>query len=695
MTARPQYFMQCSSKISVLCRFVIVGTRHCYPPAALVVATAICALLIAGCSNNPYPPGESAGSVLYTVQSLDYRTLDPTVSYSVEEASVVDCIYESYFKYHHLKQTPFVLELALGAAEPVRRAITISDAQRGAHAGEEWTFRIRKGLRFQDDPCFPGGRGREIVATDFVYSFRRMTDPALPCPVLSFFEDKVAGMDDLVKHNAADSAAQRAPDWATRPFPGVVADPADPYVFRVLLNQAYPQLRYLMAMHFTTPIPHEAVERYGREFARHPVGCGSFKMGEYLPKQRTVLVRNPNRLYETYPAEGDPGDRKAGLLDDAGRQLPLVDKVVFSFQKEPLSVWNLFQQGYLDFAGVSQNNYSQALTAPGQLSPEMAARGVRLREAAVPNIWYYGFNLRDPVWGGYSERAKNLRRAISLCIDRGQYIDVLLQGEGTPASFLLPPGIFGYEPNAPDPYSRTDVAEAKRLLAEAGYPDGIDRVTGQRLILSDDVIEGGVSERQAALFVKQQIERCGVQVNLQTWQAPAWEERVKRGGRTQFFRFSWYADYPDPENFLQLLYGGNIGGVNYVAYNNPEYNRLFEQMRGMSDSPARFDIIRRMRAIVTDDCPWIFNCHSSGYGLSYDWVLNNKPHGVANDGLRYVRVDGPRRAALQRAWNRPNPLPVIAALLLIALAALPAASTARARRNRSVRRRPKANESAL
>ena len=609
---------------------------------------------------------------------------------------MVDCIYEPYFKYHHLKETPYVLQLALGAVEPVRRpwAATVADPKTGkptTRAGEEWTFRIKKGLRFQNDPCFPGGAGREIHAADFVYSFRRMTDPALPCPVLSFFQDKVVGMPELVAHNAGNARAKRAADWMTTPFPGVVADPSDPYTFRVRLNQPYPQLRYLMAMHFTSPIPHEAVERYGAEFARHPVGCGSFQMGEYLPKQRTVLVKNPNRLYETYPADGDPGDREAGMLADAGKQLPLVDKVVFSFQKEPLSVWNLFQQGYLDTAGVSQDNYSQVLTAPGQLSPEMAARGVRLREAAVPNIWYYCFNMRDPLWGGYSERAKKLRRAVSLCIDRGQYIDVLLQGEGEVADFMLPPGIFGYEAGVSNPWSRTDVEQAKRLLAEAGYPGGIDPATGQRLTLNDDVIEAGVSERQASLFVKQQIERCGIAVNIQTWQTPVWEDRVKHGDRSQFFRYSWYADYPDPENFLQLLYGGTIGGVNYGAYNNPEYNRLFEQMRSMDDSPARLAIIRRMRAVATDDCPWIFNCHSAGYGLSYDWLHNNKPHGVANDGLRYVRVDGARRAGLQRAWNRPNYVPVVVTALALLLAGIPAATTINARRNRSVRRRVSAS----
>lgn len=645
---------------------------------------------VTGCSNNPYPPGQSAQSVRYVAWGSDLRSMDPTIAYNAAEGAVIDNIYECYFRYHHLKEKPYVVETALGAMEPTREKVTltVADPKTGRPTqtkGEQWTFRIKRGLRFQDDPCFPGGHGREITAADFVYSWRRMADPSLNCPILSFVQDKVLGFNALVKHNADLAKAKQPADYAY-PLPGVAVDPHDPYTFRIRLIQPYPQLRYLMAMHFTTPIPHEAIEYYGPDFARHPVGCGTFMMAEYRPKQRIVLVKNPNRMYETYPTSGDPGDREAGFLQDAGRQLPLLDKIVFVWCKEGVTSWNLFQQGYLDSVGVTQDNYNQVLQGPGRLTPEMVSRGIKLQKSSEPFTTYYAFNMKDPVWGGYTDRGRKLRQAISLCFDREQYIAVMNQGLGKPAQSMLPPGLFGYDPNYHNPYSRTDVSQAKALLAAAGYPGGIDPHTHQRLSLTYDVAENGSAGIQSARMVKQWIEASGVQVNIQTWQSVQWEERVL-GGKSQFFSYGWIADYPDPENFLQLLYGPN-SGINYAQYDNPAYNKLYEQMRAMDDSPARLAIIRKMRAILQNDCPWIFFYHAEGIAISYPWLRNNKPHGIAGDAVRYTAVDGAQRAAFQERVNQPRYLPVIVVLVLLGLALIPAARIVSARRNRSVRRHP-------
>ena len=141
----------------------------------------------------------------------------------------------------------------------------------------------------------------------------------------------------------------------------------DPYTFHITLSQPYPQLRYLMAMHFTTPLAHEAVERYGKDLARHPVGSGAFVLAEYTPKGRIVLVKNPNFRADYYPSEGAPGDHEAGLLKAVGQRLPLVEKIQINIVRESITNWNLFLQGYQDFAGVSQENFQQVLVQAGQL----------------------------------------------------------------------------------------------------------------------------------------------------------------------------------------------------------------------------------------------------------------------------------------------------------------------------------------
>jgi oligopeptide transport system substrate-binding protein len=644
--------------------------------------------VLAGCSNNPYPPGESAGSILYRRLRDDPRTLDPSVTYTVSDALVTDLIYPSYFQYHYLKRNPFVLQLALGAEEPRRGPYPYSATEKGRRIlkrGEAWTFRIKRGLRFQDDPCFPGGRGREIKAADFIYSFRRMADPAVPCPVLSFFEDKILGMAEYVAHNRERAQRHQGADYAAL-VAGLQLDPRDPYTFRILLNQPYPQLRYLMTMHFTTPLAHEAVERWGPDLARHPVGCGPYLLTEYTRKQRIVLRANPNRRAEFYPTDGAPGDREAGLLRDAGKRLPLTEVIVYNIVHEDVTGWNLFLQGYQDTFGVTQENYQQAMSRPGQLSPDMVRKGVRLFRATEPNIAYFAFNMRDPLVGGYTPQKRKLRQALSLAVDAQAHIDLLSQGNGVPAQFLLPDGIFGYDPAYRNPYRQYNVEQAKKLLAEAGYPDGIDPKTGDRLTIYYDNSATDAAGRQAVGLITKQMEAIGVRLSSRAWRGIIWQDRVDHG-QFQFIQYGWLADYPDPENFLFLLYGPNVRpGPNSAAYNNPEYNRLFEQMRAMEDGPERLALIRRMREIAAVDCPWIFLQHDQNLALGYDWVRNIKPHPVAIDGGKYLAVDGPRRARLQAEWNRPNYWPAVAFAAFLIAGSIPAAATVRQRSRRQARR---------
>jgi oligopeptide transport system substrate-binding protein len=646
------------------------------------------AFALAGCSNNPYPTGQTSRPILYRALADDPKTLDPSITYTVDEASVIDNIYPSFFQYQYLKRNPFVLELSLGAEEPRREPYRYTVTEKGRPVqkqGESWTFRIKRGLRFQDDPCFPGGKGREIKAADFLYSFRRMADPTVPCPVLSFFEDKILGLHEYVEQNREGLKRRQSIDF-TAPVAGFQLDPKDPYTFRILLNQPYPQLRFLMAMHFTTPLAHEAVERYGKELARHPVGCGAYIMTEYVPKQRIVLRVNPNRREEFYPSEGAPGDREAGLLRDAGKRLPLNEAVVFNIIREGVTAWNLFLQGYQDTAGVSQQNYQQVMSRPGQLSAEMIHRGVQLHRDASPNIYYFAFNMRDPLVGGYTPQKRKLRQAISLAVDSQAYIDLFSQGNGLPAQFLVPPSIFGYDPSYRNPYRQYSVANAKQLLAEAGYPNGIDSKTGEPLTIYYDNTAVEAAGRQQVGLITKQMDAIGVHLVGRSWRYNIWQDRVDHG-QFQFIRYGWFADYPDPENFVFLLYGPNRRpGPNSAAYDNPEYDRLFEQMRSMDDGPARLALIRRMREIAVEDCPWIFLNHDQDLLLNYDWISNVKPHPVAMDTAKYRGVDGPRRARLQAEWNRPNYWPAVALALFLVAGSIPAAATVRQRSRRRARK---------
>jgi len=655
--------------------------------AALLAA----ALLLAGCSNNPYSPGETEKPIQFRYMIGDLRTLDPSNSYTVNEAAVADVIYSSFYKYHYLKEDPYELVLNLGAEEPIREPFPVTETVDGKPVqkkGERWTFKIKSGLKFGDDPCFPGGKGREVTAADIAFAFRRMADPRLkprPCPVLAFMQDKILGLDAYVKANREKKKANQPIDLRNG-VEGLVLDPNDPYTLRVLLNQPYPQLRYLMAMHFTTPIPHEAIEKYNNSLTHYAVGCGPYVLKEYRRKRHILLEKNPNAPAELYPTDGDPGVAEAGLLKDAGKPLPLTDKIIFSFQKETITGWNLFMQGYLDSWTVRQENLRQVMTPAGEPTGEMKAKGIELRKAPQPSIRYFIFNMEDPVVGGYTPEKRKLRQAIALAINSRDFIDLHNMGQGIAAQGIIPPGLFGYDETYKNPYRQNDLTRAKQLLAEAGYPGGKDPKTGGPLTIYFEYIELGTTMIQFAGLLEKQVEALGLKLEARAWRDVVWQDKVD-SGKFQMVEYGWVADYPDPENFVFLLYGPNERpGPNHSNYKNKEYDRLFEQMRAMDNTPERLELIRKMRAIETEDCPLVYTYHDEDLLVNHQWVSNINPHGVANDLLKYRRVDGPTRAALQREWNQPNFWPAIALAVFIIAGSIPAASVVRQRRHRKVRK---------
>lgn len=679
-------------------------------PAGLATLVSLTALT-AGCNNNPYPAGESAKNVLYRSMGDDPKSLDPTFSYTVDESYVTDLIYPAFYKYHYLKRQPFQTELCLGAKEPVKQAVDVTvtdkDGNKKTVKGERWTFTIKQGLKFQDDYCFlpeaereaakkliaqgskpsKEGPGRDITAKEIVYSFKRMADPETRCPVSSFFSDKIIGWEPYSEAFAKDKGANYEKEME-----GIQLDPNDPYTFHITLNQPYPQLKYLMAMHFTTPQAPEAVAFYGKdEYARHPVGCGPFKMAEFKPKQRIVLEKNPNHLKEFYPTEGAPGDKENGLLEDAGKELPLCDKIVFNIIKEAVTDWNLFQQGYQDAAGVSRLNFQQVITPSGSLSEDMKKRGIVMRKDTGVNVYYLAFNMTDPVFGGYTPQKRKLRQAVSLSINAQEYIDILLQGNGLPAEWLVPPSVFGYDPNWKNPFRssgdyETNIEKAKQLLKEAGYPDGVDQKTGQKLVLHFDNTAITADGQQQIGIVIKMIERIGIKVESRTTRSNTFQEKLLKG-QHQFIFYGWFADYPDPENFVFLLYGPNKKpGPNAASYQNPEYDKIFEQMRSMDDGPQRLALIQKLREISVEDCPWIPVYHTVSLSLTHSWLKNVKAHPLANDFNQYRRVDAEERARKQREWNQPNYWPLVVLAVVLVGGSIPAAQVVKNRINRRVRR---------
>ncbi len=728
--------------------------------ARRIAAALLAAIALAGCGsewNDPYPASDRGKNFLYSSFIDRPKTLDPARSYTSDEWGFIQQIYESPLQYHYLKR-PYELIPQAALEMPKVRLLDATgrelpaDAAAAEVAFSEYEIRIRPGIMYQPHPAlatdaagkplyldlpeheikrkftladFPQTGTRELVAEDYLYQIKRLAHPRVNSPIFGHISEYVVGLKDLSDalkaenqrllkaHETEFGKADKGLPWIDlRKFPLAGVEIVDRHTYRVRLKGLYPQFVYWLAMPFFAPVPVEADRFYsqrgmndGRNLTLDwwPIGTGPYMLTENNPNARMVLARNPHFRGEPYPSEGAPGDREAGLLADAGKAAPFIDRVVYTREKEGIPYWNKFMQGYYDQSGISSDNFDQAvridLEGEASLTPEMEERGIGLRTSVGTSTFYLAFNFLDPVVGGLSERARKLRQAISIAVDWEEFISIFQNGRGIPGMGPIPPGIFGYlEGEAgvnPIVYDWVDggpkrkaIETAKKLLAQAGYPDGRDAASGQPLVLYLDTVQRGPGDKARLDWYRRQFQKLNIQLELRTSDWNRFQEKV-RAGNTQLFFLGWNADYPDPENFLFLLNGpqsrAKTGGENTANYQNPEYDRLFERMKNMPNGPARQAIIDQMVRIARDDAPWVWGYHPKDYGLSHVWLKNVKPNQMARNGLKFYRLDVPLRESDRAAWNTPDLWPIGLGLLALVAAAVPAVVAYRRRERAAAR----------
>jgi ABC-type transport system substrate-binding protein len=697
------------------------------------------AIFLVACSdepwNRPYPARDAHRNIMYSSFQERPNHLDPVQSYSSNEVRFTGQIYEPPLQYHYLKR-PYELVPLTATAVPQPVYLDANGEQLpdetapGEVAYSVYDISIQPGIRYQPHPAFAQDAegllryhdldvsdlddiyalgdfehtgSRELVAADYVYQIKRLAHPHLHSPIFGLMTDYIAGLGDYADNLKAASAAQTETGGGKgfldlREFPLEGATVIDRYTYRITLKGTYPQLLYWLAMPFFAPVPWEADRFYSQPGMQernitldwYPVGTGPYMLTINNPNRQMVLARNPNFHGETYPEDGEPGDAEAGLLADAGRDLPFISRVIYSLEKEDIPYWNKFLQGYYDTSGITSDSFDQAISvgASGEVSltDAMLEQGIRLETAVSTSIYYTGFNMLDPVVGGYSEQARKLRQALSIAVDTEEYISIFLNGRGIPAQNPIPPGIFGflegeagmntyiYEMTATGP-QRKPIDIARQLLAEAGYPDGRDINTGKPLVLNFDTTATGPDDKARLNWLHKQFTRLNIQLVIRGTDYNRFQEKMLKG-TAQIFQWGWNADYPDPENFLFLLHGeqGKVehNGENAANYRNDEYDRLFERMKNMPNGPERQEIIDRMMAIVQHDAPWIWGFHPKQFSLIHDWYHNAKPNLMANNALKYRRIDPEQRAALQADWNRPVRWPLGVLLVLLLAVIVPA-----------------------
>ena len=713
----------------------------------LILALALAAQLN-GCGdmlwNDPYPAADRASNTLYTAFVDRPKHLDPALSYASDEWDFITQIYEPPLQYHYLKR-PYALIPQSAAQMPTVRYLDQegrdlpADAPPDRVAHSEFEVRIRSGIRYQPHPAFAQDANgkplylelsqaeihkrfaladfsrtgtRELTAEDFIYQIKRLANPRGTSPVFGHLAEYIVGLKELAEelraehkkivaaHRAQYGNADKGLPWLDlRKFALSGVKLVDPYTFQIRIKGKYPQFQYWLAMPFFAPIPYEADRFYaqrgmndGRNLTLdwYPVGTGPYMLTENNPNARMVLTRNPNFRGEIYPSEGEPEDGPAGLLADAGKAIPFIDRIVFSREKEGIPYWNKFLQGYYDKSGIASDNFDQAVQfgveGNAALTPEMEEKGISLRTSVGTSTFYLAFNFLDSTVGGLSERARKLRQAIAVAVDFEEFISIFQNGRGIPSMGPIPPGLFGFREGQEGINTvvydwvggkpqRKSLAVAQKLLAEAGYADGRDEKTGQPLVLYLDTVSRGPGDAPRLDWYRRQFAKLKVTLEIRATDWNRFQEKI-RGGNTQLFFLGWNADYPDPENFMFLLNGAQsrakTGGENAANYQNPQYDRLFERMKNMDNSPERQAIIDQMLTILRTDAPWAGGFHPREYGLSHRWVANLKPNQMARNGLKYQRIDPTLRAGSRDAWNRPVLWPIAVALVGLVALTIPA-----------------------
>ena len=698
-------------------------------PALVLALAAAC--LAPGCGevwNDPYPAVDARTNTLYTSFAERPKHLDPVQSYTEDEAKFTQQVYEPLLQYHYLK-VPYELVPLTAAAVPVP-----VELEGGRFT--QYELKIRPGIRYQPHPAFnpqhqalsreaigrlkspyelaaPGTR--ELLADDYIYQIKRLAHPRLHSPIFGLMSEYIVGLDAYAKQLKAVAGQQPKDAWLDlREFPLEGVEKVDDHTLRIRLKGRYPQFAYWLAMPFFAPIPWEVEKFFSQPGMAEknftldwwPVGTGAYMLTENDPNARMVLERNPNFRGEAYPSEGEPGDAKQGLLRDAGKTMPFIDRVVYSREKEGIPYWNKFLQGYYDVSGIGSDNFDQAvrISIEGEtaLTPEMEKRGISLRTAVTTTILYLGFNWNDAVVGGgkdkdSAERARKLRHALTVAIDYEEFLSIFANGRGIVAQSPLAPGIFGYRDGQegvnPVAYEwkdgraqRRPLEQAKKLMAEAGYPGGRDAKTGQPLVLYLDTVARGPGDKARLDWWRKQFSKLDIQLEVRETDWNRFQEKIRKGSQ-QLYILGWNADYPDPENFMFLLHGpqsrAKAQGENTSNYENAEFDALFAQMKNMPNSPERQRIIDRMVEVARHDAPWVWGFHPKEFSLSHSWLMNGKPNNMARNNLKYLRVDAQARATLRSDWNRPVLWPMLLVVFALAALVVPAVMSYRRRERRA------------
>jgi len=531
----------------------------------LLASLLIVVSVLSSCDTNP----TSNKKYFRYNQSSGITSLDP--AFSKDQATIWVC--------NQLYNSLVQLDDNLNTQPALAKSWTISED------GLTYTFNLRQDVFFHDDTCFEGGKGRLMNAEDVVYSLARIVDPKVASPGAWIFNNNVAPIQPFEAINDSTFALHLAKPF--RPMLGI------------------------LAMHYCSVIPQEAVLKYGAAFRAHPVGTGPFQFKSWKEGTALLMAKNP-KYFER---------------DEQGNPLPYLDGLKVSFIDNKKTEYLSFKQKELDFINSIEQSYiDEVLNEDGQLKPELADK-FNLLKTAYLNTEYLGFNLSSTT-ANNPLKDKRIRQAINYGFDRKEMLKYLRNGVGRPAEQgFTPYGLPSFDAELKG-YTY-DIEKAKQLLKEAGFEGGKG--------LPEIKLYSNETYKEFALFISKELEKIGLNIKVEISQPSILREWMSQG-KIDFSRGSWLADYPDAENYFTVFYSKNTAPPNYTRFSNSTFDKLYELSLNVTNDTERFALYHQMDSIIIAEAPIVPLYYDEVLRFSQKNVSGLTPNALNLLNLKRVRL---------------------------------------------------------
>jgi len=580
--------------------------------------------------------GKARFAVVGTIE-----TLDPPRSSSEAARTLVANLFDQLYEYDHVRR-PFTLVPALAAALP-----EVSEDRKSQ------TIRLRKGVTFVDDGCFPNNKGREVTASDLVYCIKRVMDAQIESPARWMLTNKIVGLDAFAAASAKVPPNPRLQAYTEAAgYPEVEGlEALDEHTLQIHLLAPMPELRWLLASGWFSIYAPEAVRFYGPQLGNRAVGTGPYRLILFLNGKRALLRANPRFRREIYPKSDPDDDVEDAQLD--GVPLPLNAVVEVLAYDTPAAAWQAFLNGDVDVAQVPRDAFDPlAYEQSGALPAFLAKREVQLLRNPRLEIYYDAFNMQDPVLGQPAgEKGLAIRRAICLATDDQWAMERLYTRRSERVYGPILPEFAGYDPNFTNEWLRQEDEEreealelARKTLADAGLAGGKGIP-----VLHMHILDHAMGLRTFDIL-KRQIAAIGIRVKPVPMAFKAMQE-ILRAKKAQMWTSSWYADYPDAQNFLQLFYGPNSPEPNYSNYASKAFDSLYEEARNLPPSEDPALIYEEMQALVVRDCPWRYRFRRIRWDARHAWIRGYRHNELIPKYFKYCAVDEATRRKTLDSWK--------------------------------------------